>query len=143
VIDPFIGTWELDPDTLKYESGRPGKRATYVIEAVANGLLFLLDGEDDEGKPIKFQYSGPMDGSGQLLPGDGGLVLVLKRDSDLIIESVLNRGEMVLDRWTRELSPDGQRIKMTQYVPNPNGQELQNTSIYRRVTTDRTDLSEA
>jgi hypothetical protein len=50
---------------------------------------------------------------------------------------------MVLDRWTRELSPDGQRIKMTQYVPNPNGQELQNTSIYRRVTTDRTDLSEA
>jgi hypothetical protein len=124
----------LDLSTLKYESGHPGKRATYVIEATSNGLLFLLDGEDGEGKPIKFQYSGPMNGSGQLLPGDSGLVLVLKRDSELIIESVLKRGEMILDRWTRELSPDGQVIKMTQYVSNPNGREFQNTSIYRRLT---------
>jgi len=28
--DPFIGTWELDPDTLDYQFGRPGRRATYA-----------------------------------------------------------------------------------------------------------------
>jgi hypothetical protein len=103
MIDPLIGTWELDPSTLNYESGRPGKRATYVIEAIPNGPLFLLDGEDGEGRPIKFQYGGPTDGSGQPLPGDSGLVLVLKRDCERTIESVLKRGEVVLDRWTREL----------------------------------------
>jgi hypothetical protein len=75
MIDPFIGIWELDPSTLNYESGRPGKRATYFIQAIPNGLLFLLDGEDGEGRRIRFQYSGPMDGSGQSLPGDSGLVL--------------------------------------------------------------------
>ena len=30
--DPFVGTWELDPETLEYEHGRPGRRATYVVE---------------------------------------------------------------------------------------------------------------
>ena len=132
--DPFIGAWELDPSTLNYESGVPGKRAIYAIVATPNGLLFLLDGEDGEGKPIKFQYGGPTDGSGRPLPGGSGLVLVLKRDGERIIESVLKREEIVLDRWTRELSADGQTMTITQYVPNLNGREFQNTSLYRRVT---------
>lgn len=63
-----------------------------------------MDGEDGEGKPIKFQYGGPTDGSGQPLPGDSRLVLMLKRNSERIVESILKRGETVLDRWTRELS---------------------------------------
>lgn len=134
MTDPFIGTWELDPTTLKYESGRPGKRATYMIEAIPNGLFFLLDGEDGEGRPIKFQYGGPTDGSAQPLPGGDGLELVLKRDGERTIESILKRGEAMLDRWTRELSPDGQTIKMTQFVSNPSGRTFQNASLYRRVT---------
>ncbi len=134
MTDPFVGTWELDPCTLNYEADRPGKRATYIIEAISNGLFFLLDGEDGDGRPIKFQYGGPTDGSGQPLPGDNGLDLVLKRDGERTIESILKRGEAVLDRWTRELTPDGQAIKMTQYVSNPNGREFQNASLYRRVT---------
>ena len=54
--DPFIGTWELDPDTLDYQFGRPGRCATYVIEAISGGLLFRLDAEDADKNPIKVTW---------------------------------------------------------------------------------------
>ncbi len=132
MADPFIGTWELDPATLNYASGQPGKRATYVIEAVpTGGLMFILDGEDSEGRSIKFQYGGALDGSGQSLPG--GATLILRRVDERQIESILQRGDTVLDRWMRELNADGQSIQMTQFVRDSSGRDLRNLSVYRRV----------
>ncbi|MFN7921979.1 MAG: hypothetical protein U0Q16_17890 [Bryobacteraceae bacterium] len=132
-MDPFVGTWELDPATLHYERGRPGKRATYIIEATSAGLLFSLDAEDADGKPIRFQYGGALDGTAQPLPGDSGLELVLMRESERSISSILKLGDKELDRWTRELSADGQSITMTQFVSNPGGPDFRNKSVYRRV----------
>jgi hypothetical protein len=134
MADPFIGTWELDPSTLRYESGRPGKRATYIIEASPAGLVFLLDGEDAEGRPIQFQYGGALDGTAQSLPG--GLALILKRTGERSIESTLRRGEEVLDRWEREISPDGRTMRMTQFVRDSTGREFLNTSDYRRARSE-------
>jgi hypothetical protein len=131
--DPFIGTWELDPTTLDYQFGRPGRRATYVIEAASGaGLSFSLDAEDADGKPLKFTYGGALDGQEQPLPG-GEAWLVLRRTSQDIIESVLKRGSQVADRWTRELLPGLRMMRIIQYGVRPDGQEFQNKSIYRRV----------
>ena len=52
--EPFVGTWELDPESPDYRHGRPGRRATYTVEAVPAGLMFTLDGEDADRKPMKF-----------------------------------------------------------------------------------------
>ena len=60
--DPFVGTWELDPESLDYQHGRPGRRATYAVEAVPAGLMFRLDGEGADRKPMKFTYGGALDG---------------------------------------------------------------------------------
>jgi hypothetical protein len=30
--DPFVGTWELDPETLDYQYGRPGRQAAKMKE---------------------------------------------------------------------------------------------------------------
>ncbi|MBM3784526.1 MAG: hypothetical protein FJW30_09220 [Acidobacteria bacterium] len=132
MADPFIGTWELDPAALNYASGQPGKRATYIIEALpAGGLRFILNGEDAEGRPVKFQYGGPLDGSSQALPG--GVALILRRVDARSIESILQRDGKVLDRWMREFSADGQSIKMTQFVKDADGRDARNLSVYRRV----------
>jgi hypothetical protein len=101
--DPFIGTWELDPASLDYQAGRPGKRATYEIEASPNGLRFTLDAD---GKPMRVRSGGPLDGTPQLLPaGDSTPKLVLKRHAP--VKALLLRGDQVIDRWTREVSADG------------------------------------
>lgn len=129
--DPFLGTWELDPDTLDYQFGRPGRRATYIIEAVPGGLMFHLDAEDADKNPIKVSYGGELDGRDQPLGGDA--VLVLTRYSEVLIESTLKRQAKVVDRWTRELLADGRTMKITQYVLRPGGEEFRNTSIYRKI----------
>lgn len=73
-MDPLVGTWVLDPGSLRYESGEPGRRAT---------------------------YSGELDGREHPLPG-GELVVVLLRDNERSLTSLLKRGGVVLGRWTRE-----------------------------------------
>jgi hypothetical protein len=130
--DFFVGMWELDPATLDYQHGRPGRRATYVIEAVPQGLMFTLDGEDADRKPLKFTYGGELDGRDQPIPGMDAVLVLTRLDANNI-ESVLKRGGKVVDRWTRELLPDLQTMRIVQHGVKPDGAEFRNTSIYRRV----------
>ena len=129
--DPFVGRWELDPSTLRYEHGRPGRRAVYTIEAVSEGLTFTLDADDADGRPMAFTYGGKVDGEDRALPGPD-LTLTLSRDERLI-ESVLKKNGIVIDRWTRALAPDGETMTITQHGVRPNGEPFRNTGIYRRV----------
>ena len=130
--DPFPGIWELDPESLDYQFGGPGRRALYTIEAIPGGLQFSLDGNDADGNHLKFTYGGELEGRDQPIPGVDA-VLVLKRLSDNVIESTLKRNGQVVDRWTREILPDGNTMRIIQHVVRPNGDEFKNTSLYRRV----------
>jgi GTP cyclohydrolase II len=132
--DAFLGVWELDPTTLDYQFGRPGRRATYTIERAESGegLRFTLDADDADGKPLHHVYSGKLDGEDVPIPGHP-VTLALKRVDERRIESVLKRNGKVADRWVRHLAPDGKTIKFTQHGVKPDGQEFVNTSVYRRV----------
>jgi hypothetical protein len=128
--DPFIGCWELDPSTLDYQSGRPGRRAAYRIDATPDGLLFTLDAEDADRNPLHVTYGGAIDGMDrEIAPG---VTLTLTRLDERSIESTLKRNGRIADRWTRVLQPDGTML-ITQFVPMPDGRELRNTGVYRRV----------
>ena len=129
--DPFPGTWELDPETLDYQAGRPGRRALYVIERSPEGLRFHLDGDDADGKRMTFSYGGALDGREQPVPSSDD-VLVLTRHSKILIESALKRGGKVVDRWTREILPGRDSMRITQHVSRPDGSEARNVSIYHR-----------
>jgi phosphoribosylanthranilate isomerase len=129
--DPFPGVWELDPETLDYQAGRPGRRALYVIERSPEGLRFHLDGDDADGKRMTFSYGGALDGREQLIPSTDA-VLVLTRHSKILIESALKRGGKIVDRWTREILPGRDTMRITQHVVRPDGSEARNVSIYRR-----------
>lgn len=131
-VDPFIGTWQLDPSTLDYQYGRPGRRAIYTIEAAPLGLMFTLDADDADGKLLKVAYGGELDGTDQPLAGTDA-VLILRRYDERNIESVLKRGGTIVDRWTREILQDLQTMKIVQHGYKPDGEEFRNTGIYRRV----------
>jgi phosphoribosylanthranilate isomerase len=131
-FDPFVGRWELDPSTLDYQSGRPGRRAIYQIEQIPEGFQFHLDGDDADGKPMKFSYGGPLDGIDKPIPNSDAALALTRLDKH-IIESTLKRDGKVVDRWTRELLPDGQSMKIVQHVVGPDGKKFLNTSVYRRT----------
>jgi phosphoribosylanthranilate isomerase len=129
--DPFPGVWELDPETLDYQAGRPGRRALYVIERSPEGLRFHLDGDDADGKRMTFSYGGALDGREQPIPSSDA-TLILTRYSKILIESALKRGGKIVDRWTRAILPDRDTMRITQHVVRPDGSEARNVSIYRR-----------
>jgi len=130
--DSYIGAWELDPATLNYQHGRPGRRAVYTIRPIPGGLEFSLDADDADGKPISFTYGGSLDGLDKPLPGMTDAVLVLGWTSDGLIESVLKRCGVVVDRWTREVLPDRDTMRIIQWGHKPDGREFQNVGLYRR-----------
>jgi hypothetical protein len=128
----WIGTWQLDPSTLRYEHGRPGRRALYRIEAAPEaGFLFHLDAEDPDGRPLQFTYGGALDGVGREI-GPGAL-LVLTQVDERTIDSALKRDGKVIDHWRRELAPDGSSITFTQSGKTPEGRPFKNVSVYYRV----------
>jgi phosphoribosylanthranilate isomerase len=129
--DPFLGVWDLDPETLDYQAGRPGRRAIYVVERSPEGLRFHLDGDDADGKRMIFSYGGALDSREQPIPSSDA-VLVLTRHSTLLIESALKRDGKIVDRWTREILPDRDTMRITQHVVRPDGSVARNISIYRR-----------
>src|SRR5216683_2586860 len=130
--DPFVGTWELDPSTLDYQHGRPGRRAIYKIEPAPEGLTFILDADDADGKQLNVAYGGPLDGRDQPLPAipGGDAALVLTRYDENNIESTLKRGGKVVDRWTREILPDRNTMRIVQHGFKPDGTPFRNTGLY-------------
>jgi hypothetical protein len=131
--DPFLGTWELDPATLDYQHGRPGRRAIYKIEPSPEGLNFILDANDADGKRMNVTYGGYLDGREQPLPGTDA-VLVLTRYDENNIESTLKRNGTVVDRWTREILPDRKTMRIVQHGFKPDGTAFRNVGLYRRIS---------
>ena len=129
--EAFIGTWELDPATLNYQSGRPGRRATYTIERIDGGLQFTLDADDADGKPMLVIYGGSLDGQDLPVP-NMGITLALSLVDERTIESVAKQDGKVVDRWTRTLAADGHSMTITQYGVTAAGKEFANSGVYRR-----------
>jgi hypothetical protein len=130
--DPFLGIWELDPAPLDYQHGRPGCRAIYKIEALPEGLNFILDADDADGKRINVTYCGYLDGRDRPVPGTDA-VLVLTRYDENKIESTLKRGSKVVDRWTGKILPDRNTMRIVQHGFQPDGGAFRNTGLYRRT----------
>jgi hypothetical protein len=130
--EPFIGVWELDPDTLDYQHGRPGRRALYTIESLPEGLRFVLDADDADGKRMHHVYGGNLDGDDIPIPGTP-LTLALGKPDEYTIESTLKEDGRVLDRWTRVVQEDGDTMLITQHGFCPDGKPFRNNGIYRRV----------
>ena len=128
----FIGVWELDPSTLDYQQGRPGRRAIYTIEPVPVGLRFILDADDADGRPVHHTYGGKLDGEDIPIPNTS-LALVLRMPDERTIESILKKDGRVMDRWTRTVQPDGQTMLITQHGFDSSGQPFRNNGVYRRV----------
>ena len=130
--DPYIGTWELDPATLDYQHGRPGLRAIYKIEPAPEGLTFILDADDADRKQLNVTYRGPLDGRDQPLPGTDA-ILILTRYDQSNIESTLKRAGKIVDRWTREILPDRNTMRIIQHGFRLDGTAFRNTGLYRRI----------
>ena len=131
--DLFLGLWKLNPATLDYQFGRPGRRAMYLIERSGQQWRFTLDGDDADGKSMCFSYSGLLDGEDYPCMDQSVIdSLQLSLVDEATIESVAKKDGKVVDRWRRVVSPDGRILTITQYGSNPENEHLRNVSVYEK-----------
>ncbi len=97
-----------DDETLDYQLGRPGLRATYMTEAApGGGYTFILDAEDAGWNPIQVTYGG----------------LIVTRNGGHAIESTLMRDGAMLDRWIGNSPATRLRSASRNFAAEPMGRK--------------------
>jgi hypothetical protein len=132
LIEPFLGVWELDSETLKYEKGRPGRRAVYSVSETEDGLSFELDADDADGKPMHVVYRGKLDGVDRAIEGYPVTVSFAMLE-DGSVESVARKNGVAVDRWTRKVTPDGNAMLICQHGCDTAEKPFINSGLYRRL----------
>jgi hypothetical protein len=106
--------------------------AIYKIEPAPEGLTFILDADDADGKQLNFTYGGSLDGRDQPLPGTDAILILTRYDQNNI-ESTLKGGGKIVDRWTREILPDRNTMRIIQHGFKPDGTAFRNTGLCHRL----------
>src|SRR5258708_36669248 len=62
--EPFAGTWKLNLEKTKYNTGTPPKEQTLTIAEAGSNLDVTLSGTASDGSAIASHYTGPAQGGG-------------------------------------------------------------------------------
>jgi hypothetical protein len=111
--DPFIGTWQLDPDNSKFDPGPGPTDRTMKFEMTPNGLHHqTLTPTLFAGTNI-IDYTAKFDGKDYEITGSGLDTVSLKRIDAKTIERTGKESGKVSESCTMTISADGKTLKVT------------------------------
>jgi hypothetical protein len=129
-VNPWIGTWKLNPAKSTYSPG-PGPRSqTTTAEAAGQGIRFTLDGINAQGNPAKNVVMTFNDG--KFHPVTGAPSYDAQADkvvNESTVWAIRTKAGKVVETLISELSPDGKTWTLTTTGVTPNGQPLSNVVV--------------
>jgi hypothetical protein len=131
-VQKFLGTWILQPEECRYESGEPPISGMYSISLQDETLWFQMVWTTIEGKEFKVEYCEIPDGeehpyeNKQLVDS-----IRLTPKSATVLESEGFKDDLLSMRATRELIEED-LMKVTFEGMLPEGQSYYNISVYKR-----------
>ena len=128
----FLGHWELDPASCKYEQGEPPASGTYIIRQDGSELIFDMAWTDSAGTPHEASFRGNPDGEPR--PFNGGdlvdsLTVTAESRSELNSSAAM-KGQTLMHATRTLIDDDTMRIVQTVYLPD--GSAPANKSVYHR-----------
>ncbi len=134
-IEPFLGIWDLDTDASDYELGAPPARGTYqlVIEPSAEPgqVAVVMDWTDAANKDFHLVYFMTPDGQDHPYADSPAVDAVVTTLVDAqTLETVSKKDGQTVARGLRELSDDGQMMRVTQSGKTPDGSTFKNIAFY-------------
>ncbi|MBV9303310.1 MAG: hypothetical protein JOY62_00670 [Acidobacteriaceae bacterium] len=112
-VDPFVGTWKLDPKDTKYTEGTPPKDVTLVIEAEGANLRIRATGTYADGSPLSVKYT---------VPARGGAANVEEGQFDAMTAKRVSDRERI-NTYTK----GGKQVMTRRFVVSKDGKELTET----------------
>ncbi len=133
--DMLSGTWKQNMAKSKYDPANlAAKSATTKWEAVgADGLKWVADGVDAQGKPTRSEFSGKFDGKDVPIKGipieD---TRAYKRIDDFTYEFVSKKAGKVTTTTHMVISRDGKTRTLTTTGTDGEGRKVNNTAVYEK-----------
>lgn len=130
-LQPFLGTWELEPAQAQYEAGQPPKSGTYAIAFDGERLHFTVDWVTADDKPMHTAFSAIADGQEHPFenPAQADSTCYTLTDAHML-ENTASKGGQVIATARRTLSEDGQTMTVTQSGKLPDGKPFSNVAVY-------------
>jgi hypothetical protein len=128
--DQFVGTWKLNVAKSKFPPGQAPKSVTFKVEAQDNGLKWVTDSVEADGKPSHWQYSAKYDGKDYRVTG--------ATDTDTIALTKINASTFTwVEKKDRKetsggrnvISNDGKTMTVTLKGKNAQGQDISETLV--------------
>lgn len=132
-IEPFLGTWDLDPGASRYELGTPPQRGMYQLIPDGDAIAVVMDWTDVAGKDFHMLYHMTPDGLDHPYAGSPAVDVVMTTLVDARTLDTFSKKEgSVVATGRRELSADGQTMLVTQGGQTPDGTAFSNVALYRK-----------
>ena len=128
--NPLVGTWKLNVAKSK----APFKSGTTIIEAVGDGLKFVVDLEGTDGTKHHWEFTANYDGKDVPVTGSNpyGDTVALTRVNERTIRTVAKNGGKVTTTHTIVVAPDGKTRTATAKGTDKDGKTVNAVSHYEK-----------
>lgn len=132
-IDPFLGTWELDPEQSDYQLGTPPQKGTYQLIPEGEQIAVAMDWTDAAGKDFHMVYYMTPDGEDHAYTDSPAVDAIQSTILDArTLETLSKKDGNIVASGLRELSDDGKTMRVIQRGATPDGQTFANVALYRK-----------
>jgi len=113
--DPFVGTWVMDAQRSRYESGELPQRMLIVMSAAERGIHYRSETTLNGGRIVSTEYTADYSGGLAVVVGSASLMapISLRRIDDRTVDCSYMRGPKVVATSRRVVSTDGATMTIT------------------------------
>jgi hypothetical protein len=131
--DTSVGTWKLDVAKSTFASNTPPKSETRTHTITPDGTRVVIEDEYADGKKTRVETLVTYDGKPRPSTGSGTWDSIATRRIDRnVTEAELIRDGKVVGHVRREVSPDGNTMKMVYVINRPDGTNVSTLSVFER-----------
>jgi glyoxylase-like metal-dependent hydrolase (beta-lactamase superfamily II) len=134
-VDPFVGTWKMNPEKSVYKEGNPPKEQIATITVQGGDMTVNVAAVTAEGKNTLVSYS---------IPADGGMGRMSETSPayDGISGKHIGPYEREISRWKdgkvvftarSVIAPDGKSMKTTSKGISPVGKPVDASLVYDKI----------
>jgi hypothetical protein len=131
-LQPFLGTWRLDPRESRYELGPPPRDGAYTLSYDGARLHFSIEWTGADGATRSQEIDAIPDGQERPYAGPGVDAVCYTVVDAVTLDSTASLEGRVIAHARRVLLADGS-MEIVQSGPRPEGGEFANRSLYRRA----------
>lgn len=131
-LQPFLGTWRLDPAQSHYEVGSPPRDGAYTLRYDGARLHFTIEWTGADGATMRQEIDAIPDGQEHPYAGPGVDAVCYTLVDAATLDSTASQAGRVVAHARRRLLADGS-LEIVQSGPRPDGGRFANRSLYRRA----------